>query len=92
MSERGSVHDKACDFSRGFFTPLVNENYYIAVRKESEESPEWQAFHRLLQEAGWRAHCSGFAGYDARRCGEEVSVPSEMPWWHGRRQRPPAGP
>jgi len=75
--------------SRGLaFVPLVQEDYYLVCLKAALEQPPVHSLLQVLRSAAWQAELAALPGYDARRCGEVLSLRQQLPWWEFRPRRP----
>ncbi|MBA2350694.1 MAG: substrate-binding domain-containing protein [Burkholderiales bacterium] len=63
------------------FIPLVNERYFLAVRKESTHSPAFKSLLAALKSGEFAAAVAGLPGYEAAKCGELVSIKDALPWY-----------
>ncbi len=69
------------------FTPLVEEDYYLACLKGALETPAMQRLRQMLASPAWGAALSAVAGYAPQRSGEVLSLIRAMPWWRYRTPR-----
>jgi putative molybdopterin biosynthesis protein len=63
------------------FTPLVEEDYYLACLKAALDTPAVQRLREMLASPAWATALSALAGYTPQRCGEVLSLTRAIPWW-----------
>jgi molybdate-binding protein len=56
------------------FTPMVNEVYYFALRRDAIDVPAMRQLLALMRAPAYPALVAALDGYDARRTGELLSV------------------
>lgn len=69
------------------FVPLVQERYFLVTLQRTLSQPPVQKLLELLRSAEWRAQLNALPGYDARDCGEVVSLRRVLPWWTFRKPK-----
>jgi molybdate-binding protein len=69
------------------FTPLVEEDYYLACLKGALETSAVQRLRQVLALSAWTTVLSSLAGYAPQRSGEVLSLTRAMPWWRYRTTR-----
>ena len=69
------------------FVPLVQEQYFLVTLRQTLVQPQVQTLLGLLHDAQWRDQLNALPGYEARDCGEVLSLRRVLPWWTFRRPK-----
>ncbi|MEO8122797.1 MAG: substrate-binding domain-containing protein [Burkholderiales bacterium] len=69
------------------FVPLVQEHYFLVTLQHALAQPQVQTLLGLLRSAEWRDQLNAFPGYEARDCGEVLSLRRVLPWWSFRKPK-----
>ena len=83
------IEAAACARGMGF-VPLVQEQYFLVTLQQTLVQPQVQTLLGLLHDAQWRDQLNALPGYEARDCGEVLSLRRVLPWWTFRKPKRPA--
>lgn len=69
------------------FVPLAQEHYFLVTLQHALAQPQVQTLLGLLRSAEWRDQLNAIPGYEARDCGEVLSLRRVLPWWSFRKPK-----